>query len=128
MSRWFRLLNLIGILAVLAVSGCRKTQPKVTMVRHEHKDPAVAYMLNWQPERSYRPGFAAEGAETEPSLAQTVAFYGELARVKDMVLKGSFGEARQILHRMQNSGLPLERDNVRRMIAIIDRKLERTRE
>jgi hypothetical protein len=117
-------IGVLAIAAVLALSGCRKSQPKVTMARYEHSDPVVAYMLKWQPERNYRPGFAADGAEAEPSLAQTIAFYGDLARVKDLVLKGSYSDARQVLLGMQRGNLPLERDNIRRMIAIIDRKLE----
>jgi hypothetical protein len=119
------LLGPVAILAALVVAGCGKEQ-EVVLVHYEHEDPVVAYLMNWQPERNYRPGFAAEGAQTEPSLRQVVAFYGDLARVKDLALEGRHREAGRMLRRMQDADLPLEDDNIRRLLAIIDRHLQET--
>jgi hypothetical protein len=114
--------SLVFVVILIAV-GCQ-TEQEIVLVQYEHEDPVVAYLMNWQPERNYRPGFAAEGARREPSLQQMVAFYGDLARVKDLALEGRHAEAGRILGKMQDADLPLERDNIRRLQAIIDRHLQ----
>ncbi len=111
------------MLAALVVAGCGKEQ-EIVLVHYEHEDPVVAYLMNWQPERNYRPGFATQGARREPSLKQMVAFYGDLARVKDLALEGRHAEAGRMLRQMQDADLPLEHDNIRRLQAIIDRHLK----
>ncbi|MFQ5500672.1 MAG: hypothetical protein ACE5EQ_00040 [Phycisphaerae bacterium] len=120
-----RMVKWLSLSAALVVSGCGTTQT-VRLVHYEHEDPVQEYMLNWQPERDYRPGFAATGAETEPPLAHMIVFYGLLSQVKDRVLEGRHSEARQGLQRMQRMGLPLERDNIQRMVSIIDKQEEQT--
>ncbi|MFQ5411056.1 MAG: hypothetical protein ACE5EC_02125 [Phycisphaerae bacterium] len=121
----FRAVSLLSFSFAIAVTGCGTPQT-VTLDHYEHEDPVQEYMLNWQPERNYRPGFVATGALKEPPLGHMIVFYGHLAQVKDLVFEERHSEARQVLQRMQRMNLPLERDNILRMLAIIDRQMEKS--
>lgn len=102
------------------LTGCAAPPQKVEPRYTAANNPAAWYMLNWRPERDYRPGFYAPGAQREPTLEEAVSFYDRLADVKARVLSGDYAEAKKIIRELRERDLPLERENLKRMYALLD--------